>query len=377
MVLVRALTYHIPPSKNMHVEDALEHFIEDSEKLKKIEDSSKAKIWTKRAVFPQLSYKMEELPKISTRVEEGLADSGIDYAVIPLGAQDPTKVADFLSESLSNTSKIFFNVKAGDLNENPSKLELISMARLIKRIYEIAGPEACTKFAIAYGGPPETPYFPDSVSNRKGISACLRYAGSLQDKLSSSNEGSLDEILFSLLYPIAQDIRLASLDQDLEFIGIDSSLSPWMDESVARVIEILSGTIFGGPGTLNAIHKLNISISNLSKHFNITGFNEVMLPLAEDNRLKELGASGSLSAMDLVSMISVSVAGLDMVILPSSVKDRNLAELFRDAMVLAYRKGKPIGIRVILADAPPYEWVNLGRFPKAPVIPLSKADSRN
>ncbi len=377
MVLIRALTYHVPPSKEMNVEDALKQLIADSEKFRKLENFSKVEIWTKRAVFPKLIFKTEELPKVSTRIEDVLVDTGIDYAVIPLGKHDPTEVADLLAASLSGTSKIFYNLKAGDLNEDPSGFDLVPMAKLIKRIYEKAGPEACTRFAIAYGGPPETPYFPASMSVRRGISACLRYAGSLHDKLLSSNDSSLDEMLLSIFYPVAQDMRLASLDQGFEFIGIDASLSPWMEESAARIIEFLSKASFGGPGTLNSIHKLNVSISNLSKHFSTTGFNEVMLPLAEDNRLKELGSLGSLSAMDLVSMISVSVAGLDMVILPSSVEDRELAELFRDAMVLAFRKGKPIGIRVILADASPYEWVNLGRFPKAPVIPLAKASSGN
>ena len=379
MVLIRALTYHVPSSNEMSVEGALKQLIADSDRFKKIENSLKERVWTKRAVFPKLNFRMEDLSKVSAEIEEAIEDSGIDYAVIPLGKQDPMKVADSLPDSLSGTSKIFYNLEAGDLDEDPCSFDLAPMAKLIRKIYEEAGPEACTRFAIAYGGPPETPYFPASISLRRGISACLRYAGSLHDEILSfsSNERSLDEILLSIFYPIAQDVRFASLDQGFEFIGIDASLSPWMEESAARIIELLSKAPFGEPGTLNAIHKLNVSISNLSKHFNTTGFNEVMLPLAEDNRLKELGGSGLISAMDLVSMISVSVAGLDMVILPSSVNDEELAELFRDAMVLAFRKRKPIGIRVILANASPYEWVNLGRFPKAPVIPLSRASPSN
>ncbi|GEM_PF-138285 len=371
MVLIRALTYHISPSRKKSVDYLIDQLLEDSERFKKIERFSKSKIWTKRAVFPQLNFKREDLLKVSERIEESLSDSGIDYAVIPLGKQDPEKIADQLSTSLSETSRIFYNIKAGNLRDDPCGLNLLPMADLIKKIYEKAGSEACTRFAIAYGGPPETPYFPASISIRRGVSACLRYAGSLHDKLLSSNGESLGEILLSLFYPVVQDIRLACLDQGFEFIGIDASLSPWMEESAARIIETISGATFGMPGTLNAIHKLNISISGLSKYFRTTGFNEVMLPLAEDNRLKELGASGSISAMDLVSMISVSVAGLDMVILSSSVREKDLAELFRDAMVLAFRKRKPIGIRIILANASPCEWINLGRFPKAPVICLS------
>jgi len=371
MVLIRALTYHIQPGSKLKLKDAIDKLMADSDSFKKIEKFSKVEIWTKRAVFPPLDFNQKDLLKISISVEEALDDCGIDYAVIPLKKGDPKDLLELLPRSLSETSKVFFNVKAGDVKEDPSDFHLLPFADLVRKIKEKAGSESCIRFAIAYGGPHETPYFPASTSIKGGVSACLRYARSLEERILSSDERSLEEILLSLFYPVTQDIRLACLDCGLDYLGMDTSLSPWMEESAARIIEILSGNVFGGPGTFNAIHELNQAISKLSDHIDTTGFNEVMLPLAEDDRLKELGASGSITAMDLVSMIPVSVAGLDMVVLPTSLKDKELAELFRDAMVLAFRKRKPIGIRVILADGSPQEWVDLGRFPKAPVIPIS------
>lgn len=372
MSIIRALTYHIPPCKGESFDYLIKQMETGSEKLEIVKKQCRTKIWTKRVVFPPLYFKTEDLPKISKLVEEAMETCGIDYAVIPLGRRDPKDVARSLPTSLSETSKVFYNIKVADINEDPE--DLIPVAELIRKISERAGPEACIRFAIAYGGPPETPYFPASTSTRRGISACLRYAGDLLEKITSSKE-DLDRIMFSLVRPATQEIELACSKQGFEFIGMDASLSPWMEESVAKVIEALSGTTFGMPGTFNAIHKLNSSISRLSEHLRLTGFNEVMLPLAEDNRLKELGASGMISAMDLVSTISVCVAGLDMVLLPSSVKVKELAMLFKDAIVLALRKRRPIGIRIILVDAQPFEWVELEGFTKAPVIPLSRVSS--
>lgn len=369
MLLIRALTYHVPPSKGKMFEEAMKQMEDDSERFKALTDHIRTEIWTKRVVFPLIDFKIEELPKISVKIEESIKELGFDYAVIPLGRRKPKKIAEPLSTSLSGTSRIFYNLKAAELDEDPIELDLLEMEGLLKEIYEKAGPEACTRFAIAYGGPPETPYFPASSSKRRGISFCLRYAKALKEEM-RSKKGDLNEIMSSLLYPKVREVRSACSEAGFEFIGFDASLSPWMDESVAEIVELMSKSSFGGPGTFSSIHKLNKAISTSSKGIKTTGFNELMLPLAEDNRLKELGGLGFISAIDLVSMISVSVAGLDMVILPLSVESKELAELLRDSMVLAFRKGKSIGIRIILADAEPLEWIGLGRFPKAPVIPI-------
>jgi len=57
------------------------------------------------------------------------------------------------------------------------------------------------------------------------------------------------------------------------------------------------------------------------------------------------------------------------VALPIKVEDLTLTNLLRDAFTMAYRKQKPIGVRLILANLDPYEYLELNRFAKIPVIP--------
>jgi len=96
------------------------------------------------------------------------------------------------------------------------------------------------------------------------------------------------------------------------------------------------------------------------------GFNEVMLPLAEDDRLKELAAVGQLRFRDLLAATPACVAGLDMVPLPSTTETRVLKWVMRDLDAASKLKRKPLGMRVLLVGAAPGEEVELGMFGKTP-----------
>lgn len=103
---------------------------------------------------------------------------------------------------------------------------------------------------------------------------------------------------------------------------IDHSINPWMDDSVARLLEYLSDEKFWRPGIIEGIMRIYTVLDQLAgTHDNIRGFNEVMLPYAEDRYLMELGEEGLIRVRDLLTLSMICVAVPDMLALPDRHDD--------------------------------------------------------
>jgi len=212
------------------------------------------------------------------------------------------------------------------------------------------------RYAVSYGDFVQTPYFPATATKNEGTSLSLLYPS----LFASLTEEELQET-FRELSQTAQEIFN-------DFLGIDFSLSPWGDESVAKVVENVSGTVFGAPGTILAIRQINSQIKRLAERINSLGYNEVMLPLAEDNRLKELARVGQLKFSHLLTLSTFCVAGLDMVLLPDSTENKLIEDILIDLSEIQAIKGKPLGLRLILAPGDEGEEIDLDFFGKTPII---------
>lgn len=371
MAIIRALAFHAPKHKGVLTEKYLDDLIGFSCSFRKLGDSFKTKIWTRRIVLPRTEDAEDfDLYDLSLKADEITRRFPADFLALPLGNVDVAKIGPQLTIALSHTSTTFFSINAGALGDALSNSKPMPLIRLLKQITESAGPEACSRFAIAFGDQPETPYFPDAASERKGFSISARYVPEVNEGLASSGFEGAKKSIETILLALQREARTASASSGLRYLGLDPSISPWMDESIARVICRLMGDEFGNVGTYHAVHRLNSALMKASNSIRTIGFREIMLPLAEDDELKRLASTGKIDIKLLVSLISVCVAGLDMVVLPLSTPDRKLVELLLDVFSIAQRRNKALGIRLILADAKPGEWMKLGRFGSVPVMSI-------
>jgi uncharacterized protein (UPF0210 family) len=106
---------------------------------------------------------------------------------------------------------------------------------------------------------------------------------------------------------LCQQLADTEWNEDVEFIGIDTSLNPSLDEggSVAKAIESLEEVdVFGGPGTLAAAAAVTQCLQSLP-NVQHCGYSGLMLPLCEDQRLADLASQGSLRLSDLLSISHV------------------------------------------------------------------------
>jgi uncharacterized protein (UPF0210 family) len=227
-----------------------------------------------------------------------------------------------------------------------------------------------TRFAVTIGVPVETPYYPATLprGDEIAISVALRYVDEFSRLI--LGERSIDDLAEQLTAIYTELREVASCTNATRYF-MDLSLSPWMEESVALLIEKGYGVSVGDIGTIYALLDLNSAIRRLalrlsSKGVMVGGFNEVMLPVGEDSRLKELVQSGKLRLRDLIGYVTYCVAGLDMVaIARDQVEPKHLA---RDLWATYSVKGKTIGARVIPTEKNPGENITLKRFGSIPVV---------
>jgi len=342
-----------------------------TEQLESLADASvlfTRPIWSRRVVLPCFhALDGGAIREVSNQIDEAAPSLGVGLVAFPLGVADIDQVADGIAASLSETESTFISLKLSEMGRELTPDRAEAGARLLARIAEKGGPANCARFAFSCGDQPETPYFPDTSSQREGFTLSLRYVPDLQSFFNQGRENVRDRTA-SLLKAVESEALAVSRRSSIDYIGVDCSLSPWMEESAADLVGTVMGSEFGGPGTHHATSCLNRLIGEASQGLRTCGFNEVMLPVAEDSELKELALEGRIDVSTLVSLVSICVAGLDMVALPLSTEPRSLARLLQDVSSIANAKGRPAGIRLVLADGKPGGEVEMGQFGRVPIM---------
>lgn len=305
-------------------------------------------VWTKRAAFPPCS--PDEFSK-RAKALEGI----LDLVAIPI---EPRGATQAVAEALGRVQGIFTSIAGGEP-------ELEAFLELLEEVFSRFGPGACTRLCFTPGEPLVTPYFPAASARhgQVGVAASLLYAQDLQEAWRRG--GSFEQVIRDAEGKARGVLERVAEALGVENLGVDLSISPWMEESVAKLVEAVSGGTFGGPGSYSSVRKLNQAIA--SAGVKGVGFNEVMLSYAEDLRLRELGAKGELTAYGLLSFAPLCVAGLDMVVVP---RGEGFKEFIEDAFAVLSSKGRPAGLRVIPVQAKAGSGVKLERFGELAVLRL-------
>ncbi|WP_440059762.1 DUF711 family protein [Thermogladius sp. 4427co] len=355
--VIRAISYFTPSFQNtQEAENSLIKGLETLDAVEKEVAKYGYKVFTKRISMPLFN---RERTLDVARVAENYISEGI---LVSLGFFELDSVDTKTLEDL------LYNGFYISLKFTGSKDPVELSSRLSEFIHRVSysEPQAATRLAVGFHNMPlETPYFPDSTSSGiEGVGLSFLYADYVR---SIVEEGySIVEAFYSFEEEIRRILQIVRGAYSGRVVA-DYSLSPWMEDSVVRFFKSIGYNILE-PGFYHGISVVNKLIQRLADRVgNATGFNEVMLPYAEDSELIELGSKGLLSATRLLSYMSVCVAGPDMLVVPSSVE--KLKSFILDWHAVSQLKNKPSALRIIPVDASPGEIVDLGRFGKIPVLP--------
>ncbi|MEM3758839.1 MAG: DUF711 family protein [Saccharolobus sp.] len=293
------------------------------ENINTLNSINESYIWSKRLSLPptprdiSLSKLLELLPE---------KNNSILFSLVNLRDNDKRIVE--IKDVLKSHDKVYAHVLVRN----------VEMLKELAKFIISLEPEEATRFALLFNDDfLTTPYFPTSTANTvyNSFGISLLYVKEFKDQKVSEAFSNAENIGKNLEKKLG-----------MKFLGIDISLSPWMEDSVGEIIENKSGKIFNISNLWN-IAEINRQIFESAWKNRITpiGFSELMLPVAEDNILKERVKEGSLTIKDLLLMTYVCVAGIDMVGVYSDLS--TYENLLKAIYYIQYIKRRPVGIRLI------------------------------
>jgi uncharacterized protein len=207
------------------------------------------------------------------------------------------------------------------------------------------------RFGIGFNIAESTPFFPFSFSDQEGLSVALESLP-LFSKLTYKG-GSLGDVRDALcegLLEFQERIENVLGATDVKYLGADWSLAPLpnCDESVAALVEYMSGNTVGRGSTLSSVAKLTeILKAPLGLGVKGVGFNGVMLSVLEDDVLACRFRYKDISVNDLLLYSSVCGCGLDMVPIAGDTPEASIAAYAQDTGSMAFRLHKPLGVRFL------------------------------
>ncbi|NAY89435.1 MAG: DUF711 family protein [Desulfurococcales archaeon] len=349
---IRALTLYTLPEKD--ATKNYDYWAEEKigfllDAAKKVETETGIEVWSKRISTNLSPDTIKEVAPVFSKNQEV-------KAMIYQEALSKLQL-NILSEIVRNG--MYASIIAGR-EEN-----LMKAAILIEKI-SMDNYSYATRFAIEMSGKKfETAYFPLAVHREAGpdrLAIALLYPNDVLE-----SRGSLTEALSHVLEKAYANLKpfIKNGIGGVKVTGIDYSISPWMEESVAGLLQDKGKCQLERLGCLDEVRKVNYTISKFAKEKSGIGFNKVMLPLAEDSELIRLAKEGKIELRDFLLYSTVCVAGIDMIALDISIKD--LFSLLKSAYAIARTKQRPYGVRLIKAKKGE-KTIRLEGFSEIPVL---------
>ena len=351
--------------------DVLESYVKLLRTIRRLCKRIDIPIWSFRIALQPISLRSLGKGNLALKMMKSVHSlcerSGFNYISVPfvIPTEDLKLTTTLLNvlDHLIRYSNVFlsFNIKEYDIVDVP----LISnfYVSLLNYLCEKNALMTQARISLVLKGPLMTPYFPSasSLNDESSVMASLLYLRYISSLL--RNGISLSSALLSASDYVDKILSDISQNSGIANAGIDLSLSPWMEESIYDVIKAYHDVDFPYMYTLYSINK---ELELASMKTRSIGFNEVMLPLAEDNWLKDLTSRGILRIRDFVSLSVICVAGVDMIPLPNFRQDE-LEAIISDILTLSLIKRRVVGVRLIKTKLNPGDTLSLPLFGDTPI----------
>ncbi len=357
--MIRAVTLHvrIRPLTRSNLVEVLEDWVS---RFKEALDKIGVKPWTIRlSLQPLHSDEYHLVSRIASKLSVVAEREKVLIAGLHVDAG--YGFTQQLLEALRGLEGVYGSVMASRIED---------LYEYVRALYSgIDDWETYTRLAVVFPKRPITPYFPVASTVEEGLTFALRYVDLLDKVVRSGSVEELEEF-FKERY---RECTGVAGELGVKCLGLDVSPSPWMNESIVSVIEYLIDSTVPSPGTAWAINWLDNLVlkTAISSGIEVTGFNEVMLSVAEDNTLKERVLEGKVRLRDLALLSAYCVAGIDMVaVSTSTTSEHELTRLLHDLYTASMVKKNVLGIRLIPTTREPGEKLTSKKFGVIPVATL-------
>jgi hypothetical protein len=274
-----------------------------------------------------------------------------DIGPAMLNANDPETQADTLAEILAGTKAINATLVVAS-DDGVRWRSVGAAARVIKRLEDTEHSQANFRFAAIAMVAPLTPFYPAAYISGFGhqFAIALESANTVYSVFQNSQDlnaarQKLTDTLAKTAFDIESIAQRIDRDQGWAYVGMDLSPAPMKDVSIGAALEELTQQPFGSSGTLTAAATVTAAIRDI--HVKRTGYNGLMVPILEDERLAQRWSEGNISIDGLLAYSAVCGTGLDTVPLPGDTTEQQLDLIIGDMASLAFKWKKPLSARLL------------------------------
>ena len=301
-------------------------------------------------------------------------------------------LSESIPEALTVTDRVCSSINLGTTKNGINMNAVKDMGRIIKTTAEKTKDKdglGCAKLVVFCNAPEDNPFMAGAFHGPGEGDAVLSVGVSGPGVIKAACEAyrgkPLDEVADGIKKMAFKITRMGQLvgTEAAKRLGVgfgilDLSLAPtpFVGDSVARILDELGLESAGAPGTTAALAMLTdmVKKGGVMASTNVGGLSGAFIPVSEDEGMIAAVKAGSINLEKLEAMTCVCSVGLDMIAIPGDTPDTTISGIIADEMAIGMVNNKTTAVRVIPVPGKTVgDWAEFGGLlGGAPILPVSK-----
>ena len=296
-----------------------------------------------------------------------------------------------IPQALAVTERVCSSINLGTTKSGINMDAVADMGRIIKEAAELTKERdglGCAKLVVFCNAPEDNPFMAgafhgpgegDAVLS-VGVSgpgvikaACEEYRGRPLDEVADG----IKKMAFKItrMGQLVGTEAARRLGVDFGILDLSLAPTPYVGDSVARILEELGLEAAGAPGTTAALAMLTdmVKKGGVMASTNVGGLSGAFIPVSEDEGMIAAVKAGSINLEKLEAMTCVCSVGLDMIAIPGDTSAATISGIIADEMAIGMVNNKTTAVRIIpVPGKAAGDWAEFGGLlGGAPILPVS------
>lgn len=297
-----------------------------------------------------------------------------------------------IPQALTVTDRVCSSINLGTTKSGINMDAVRDMGYIIKEAAELTKEKdglGCAKLVVFCNAPEDNPFMAGAFHGPGEGDAVLSVGVSGPGVIKAACEAykgrPLDEVadgIKKMAFKITRMGQLVGteaarrLGVDFGIIDLSLAPTPYVGDSVARILEELGLEAAGAPGTTAALAMLTdmVKKGGVMASTNVGGLSGAFIPVSEDEGMIAAVKAGSINLEKLEAMTCVCSVGLDMIAIPGDTSASTISGIIADEMAIGMVNNKTTAVRIIpVPGKGAGEWAEFGGLlGGAPILPVSK-----
>jgi uncharacterized protein (UPF0210 family) len=302
------------------------------------------------------------------------------------------KLLESIPEALAVTDRVCSSINLGTTKNGINMNAVKDMGRIIQATAKRTADKdglGCAKLVVFCNAPEDNPFMAGAFHGpgegeavlSVGVSgpgvvmaACKEYAGRPLDEVADGIKKTAFKI--TRMGQLVGTEAASRLGVDFGILDLSLAPTPFVGDSVARILEVMGLESAGAPGTTAALAMLTdmVKKGGVMASTHVGGLSGAFIPVSEDEGMIAAVKSGAINLEKLEAMTCVCSVGLDMIAIPGDTPETTISGIIADEMAIGMVNNKTTAVRVIPVPGKGVgDWAEFGGLlGGAPILPVNK-----